>query len=253
IALVRRGRERANALFGDLLGGDPALGSLSDRIRERAGGNPFFLEEVVLSLHESGVLAGSRGSYRMLSDPAELAIPPTVQAVLAARIDRLGDHEKGGLQTAAVGGKEFSLPVLARVSGRDTLLLEPPLDRLVAGEFVYERAFFPEAVYAFKHPLTQEVAYSSQLSERRAGIHAAVAHALADLYPDKADSLAALVAQHWQHGGDLLEAARWTRRAAEWAEMRNLGEALRHWQNVRALVDRLPESPETMKLGLLAC
>jgi tetratricopeptide (TPR) repeat protein len=75
---------------------------------------------------------------------------------------------------------------------------------------------------------------------------------LADLYPDKADSLAALVAQHSEHGGDLLEAARWTRRAAEWAEMRNLGEALRHWQHVRALADRLPESPESMQLGLLA-
>jgi predicted ATPase/class 3 adenylate cyclase len=252
IALAPLGREAARALLADLLGGDPALAALSDRILLRAGGNPFFLEEVVLSLRESGVLAGTRGSYRMLTDPAELAIPPTVQAVLAARIDRLGDHEKGVLQTAAVIGEEFPLPVLARVSDRHTILLEPPLHRLVAAEFVYERAFFPEAVYAFKHPLTQEVAYSSQLSERRAGIHAAVARALADLYPDRADSLAPLVAQHWEHGGDLLEAARWTRRAAEWAELRNLGEALRHWQHVRALVDRLPESPETMNLGLLA-
>src|SRR6266545_3561971 len=83
-------------------------------------------------------------------------------------------------------------------------------------------------------------------------MHAAVARALSDLYPDRADSLAALVAYHWEHAGELLEAARWTRRAAEWAEMRNLGEALRHWQNVRALVDRLPESEETMTLALLS-
>src|SRR5262249_31497596 len=252
MALAPLGREAAAALLGDLLGHDPALGALSDRIQTRAGGNPFFLEESVLSLRESGVLAGGRGSYRLLSDPVELAIPATVQAVLAARIDRLGEHEKGLLQTAAVVGKEFPLPVLRRVSGLDTMVLETRLHRLVAGEFVYERSFFPEAVYAFKHPLTQEVAYSSQLSERRAGIHADVARQLADLYPDKADSLAALVAHHWERAGDLLEAARWTRRAAEWAEMRNLGEALRHWQNVCALVDHLPESPETMTLALLS-
>src|SRR5262249_15998653 len=152
--------------------------------------------------------------------------------------------------TAAVVGKAFPLPVLAGVTGRDPILLEASLARLVVGEFVYEQALFPEAVYAFKHPLTQEVAYASHLSERRARIHPPVARGLAGLCPGKADSLAALVAQHWEHGGDLLEAARWTQRAAEWAEARNLGEALRHWQNVRALVDRLSESPETMRLGL---
>jgi tetratricopeptide (TPR) repeat protein len=252
LALAPLGREAASALLEDLLGHDPALVALSNRIHARTGGNPFFLEEVVLSLREGGVLAGSRGSYRLLRDPAELAIPSTVQAVLAARIDRLDEREKEVLQTAAVVGKEFPLPVLARVSAQDAMFLEALLHRLVAAEFVYERAFFPETVYAFKHPLTEEVAYSSQLSERRAAIHAAVARALADLYPDKSDRLAALIARHWERAGELLEAARWTRRAAEWAEIRNLGEALRHWQKVCALIDRLPESLETMSLGLLS-
>jgi class 3 adenylate cyclase/tetratricopeptide (TPR) repeat protein len=252
LPLAPLGPEATVALLGDLLGDDDALATLSDRIRARAGGNPFFLEEIVLSLRENGVLAGSRGSYHLSRDPADLAIPSTVQAVLAARIDRLAEREKEVLQTAAVVGREFALPVLASVAALDAMALESVLRRLVAADFVYEHALFPEAVYAFKHPLTHEVAYFSQLSERRRRIHAAVARALADLTPEKSDSLAVLVAHHWEHAGERLEAARWTRRAAEWAEMRNLGEALRHWETVRVLVDGLPESPETMKLGLIS-
>ncbi len=203
----------------------------------------------MLSLAETGVLEGRRGAYRLVHEPQTLAVPSTVQAVLAARIDRLAEREKEILQTAAVLGKEFSLRLLTKVSGTARSALEALLQPLVAGEFVYEESSFPEAIYAFKHPLTQEVAYQSQLSERRGAVHAAVARSIAE---EDADAVAGLVAHHWERAGEILEAARWTRRAAEWAEMRNLGEALRHWRKLRDLVANLPESRESMSLALAA-
>jgi class 3 adenylate cyclase/tetratricopeptide (TPR) repeat protein len=249
IPLAPLGADAATELLGDLLGADPPLRALAQRIESHAGGNPFFLEEIVLSLAETGVLEGRRGAYRLNREPGALTVPPTVQAVLAARIDRLAEPEKEALQTAAVIGKEFSVGLLAKVSATPPAALEALLQPLVAGEFLYEQAFFPEAIYAFKHPLTQEVAYQSQLSERRGAVHAAVARSLAE---QDADTLAGLVAHHWERAGEILEAARWTRRAAEWAEMRNLGEALVHWRKLRDLVANISESPESMSLALAA-
>jgi len=245
-------QEATAALLADLLGSDPSVRELATSVAARTRGNPFFVEEVVQSLAESGSLAGARGAYRLVREPNELAIPATVQAVLAARIDRLAEQEKDLLQQAAVIGKEFSLPVLAHVTGKSALEVEGILYRLISSQFVYEQALFPETVYAFKHPLTQEVAYHSQLSERRSRTHAAVARALAEIDPEKAELIATLIAHHWESAGDLLEAVRWTRQAAEWEELRNLTEALRHWKKVRDLCASLPETPETMMLALLA-
>src|SRR5205085_11961895 len=119
ITLAPLGPQATGELLADLLGRNPVLAPLTEKIGARAGGNPCFVEEVVRSLVETGVLDGRRGSYRMLREPKELTIPPTVHAVLAARIDRLAEREKAVLQTAAVIGKEFSLPVAARVSAID--------------------------------------------------------------------------------------------------------------------------------------
>ena len=239
-------------LLADLLGADPSVRELAPRIAARTGGNPFFVEEVVQSLAESGCLGGARGAYRVIRETSDLAIPTTVHGVLASRIDRLSDAEKDLVQQAAVIGKEVPLPVLVHVSGRSALEVEGTLRRLVSARFVYEQSFFPETVYAFQHPLTQEVAYHSQLSERRAKTHGAVARALEAADPERVDLIAGLVAHHWEAAGEPLEAARWTRRAAEWEEERNLAEAVRHWKKVRDLCARLPETPETMQLGLLS-
>src|SRR5262249_22990474 len=113
-------------------------------------------------------------------------------------------------------------------------------------------ALYPEAVYAFKHPLTQEVAYRSQLGERRARVHRAVALATADLHRDKLDEHAALLAYHWEAAGNALESARWSRRAAEWVRATDLLAATDHWRRVRALLKRVPESEETIALGIAA-
>ena len=154
------------------------------------------------------------------------------------------------LQAAAVIGKEFPQPVLERVVELEPAELEDALRNLVAGEFVYEQELYPEALYAFKHPLTQEVAYGSQLGERRAAVHAAVARAIAEQYPERLDERAALLAQHWEAAGETLEAARWHARAAAWSGTSDPTQALRHWRKVRELADALPESAETVALGL---
>jgi class 3 adenylate cyclase len=261
---------------------DQALAELAERIAERTGGNPFFIEEVVRALEEGGRMTGAKGAYRLAAPVDEITIPATVQAVLAARIDRLDQREKAVLQAAAVIGKEFSEPVLRAVlfppfekgglggicgaselSARRQIPLNPPLPKgeeelhaaleaLTSAEFLYPQALYPVAEYAFKHPLTQEVAYHSQLGDRRKQIHAAVARAIEVLNATKLDEQAALLAYHWEAAAEPLTAADWHRRAAEWIGGRDRAEALRHWQRVRALLARVPESPETLALGVLA-
>jgi tetratricopeptide (TPR) repeat protein len=132
--------------------------------------------------------------------------------------------------------------------------LAASLSSLQRAEFIYEEALYPEAVYAFKHALTQEVVvYRSQLTERRARVHSAVARTITELYPDRLDEQAALIAHHWEEAGDALKAARWHSRAAEWAGTSHFPEALRHWRKVHTLLESIPESAETMALGVAAC
>ena len=240
-------------LLRELLGTDPSLAILADRIGEQAGGNPFFIEEVVQALAETGSLEGAKGAYRLVGPAADLRLPPTVQAVLAARIDRLAEREKGVLQTAAVIGREFTEPILRRVVELPEAELTAALQRLTAAEFIYEEALVAEPGYTFKHPLTQEVAYGSQLGERRARVHAEVKRAIADLHRDRLDEKAALLAQHWEASGDALEAAGWHDRAARWAARSQVMEAVQHYRKVRELVQKAADSCEAADLDLRAC
>jgi adenylate cyclase len=252
IALVPLRPEAIDEMLRDLLGSDPSLQPLPELICARTGGNPFFIEEVVQALVKGGNLQGERGAYKLARSIDATAVPASVEAVLAARIDRLAPREKAVLQAAAVIGKEFSEPVLARVVELDRSALEDALGELLASEFVLEQELYPEAVYAFKHPLTQEVAFGSQLADRRAPVHAAVAGAIAEQYPDRLDERAALLAQHWEAAGEMLVATRCHAQAAAWSGTNDPTESLRHWRRVQELTDDLPESQETTALGLWA-
>ncbi len=127
------------------------------------------------------------------------------------------------------------------------------LSRLHADEFLVEEALYPELEYAFKHPLTQEVAYDTQLSDRRAEVHVALARGLEEIHAAKLDEQAALIAHHWEEAGEALEAARWHGRAAPWAARTDLNQALRHWRSVRALAGAAPESSDSLGLVCRAC
>ena len=252
IALVPLGPEAVGEMLDDLLGSDPSLAALPAVLQERTGGNPFFLEEVVLSLAEAGNLEGEQGAYRLARPVEDAVVPASVQVILSARMDRLDVREKGVLQSASVIGKEFPQSVLGKVTVLEETELEDALRELVAAGFVYEQEIYPESIYTFKHPLTQEVAYNSQLGDRRAADHAAVAQALAEQSPERLDELAALLAQHWEAAGKKLEAARFHAHAANWSGTRDPIESSRHWQRVFDLTEELPDSEETTALGLAA-
>jgi adenylate cyclase len=244
--------EAVTELLHDLLGDDPSNTPLLDLIRERTAGNPFFIEEVVRSLVESGSLEGPRGARQLVRPVGQLEIPESVQTVLAARIDRLPTRDKMVLDAAAVVGETFSERLLTRVIELPESDLAEALHALVDAEFIYERALYPEAEYAFKHPLTQEVAYRSQLVDRRGRVHRIVAQALEDFHRDGIEAHAGLVAHHWEQAEDSLRAAQWHDRAAQRAVATHPGEATRHWMKVRALLDRVPESPETAALRIVS-
>ncbi len=254
IPLAPLGPEATQELLDDLLGNDPSVIGLGDRIHERTEGNPFFTEEVVQTLIESGRLEGERGAYRLVEPVESLEIPTTVTSLLAARIDRLPEREKHVLQAAAVLGKEFSEPILEDVAELPHGDITEALASLKGGEFIYEQSLYPVAEYAFKHPLTQEVALGSQLQDRRRRLHAAAARALEEARADKLDESAALLAHHWEEAGDPREATRWHRRAAEWVSRGDPVGAVRHWQSVRDLGTPLAgDDDEIARLCLLAC
>jgi len=215
LVLSPLGEQAGRELLRDLLGLDGSLGELSARILEHTGGNPFFTEEVVQTLAASGSLVGEHGAYRLTAPIDALALPVTVQALLASRIDRLGERAKHLLQAAAVIGKQFDAPLLREVSGVvDDRDLDEALTMLQERDFLRLVTLSPHAEYAFKHPLLGDVAYHSQLGERRARLHAAVATALETLRADRLGEYASLIAHHWEASGMRFEAARWKRRAA---------------------------------------
>jgi tetratricopeptide (TPR) repeat protein len=253
LPLAPLGPEAIRELLLDLLGSDPSTAGLADSIHARTAGNPFFTEEVVRSLVESEHLEGTRGRYRLVTPIERLQVPTRVQPILAARIDRLPEREKQVLQTAAVIGKEFQLPLLAAVTDLPKPELDDALRALKGAEFIYEESLYPVAEYAFKHPLTQEVALGSQLRERRRRVHEAVALAVEAAHADKLDEQAALLAHHWEEADQGLIAAGWHRRAADWAGTSDIAAALRHWQRVRDLIAAHADAPEAAKLGAEAC
>ncbi len=253
LPLAPLGPDAIRELLQDLLGDDPSTDGLAETIHNRTQGNPFFTEEVIQSLIESGNLEGTRGAYRLVAPIESLDVPVTVQAVLAARIDKLGDREKQILQTAAVIGKEFPSQILEDIADLPEEELAAGLAALRSHEFIYEQSLYPSVVYAFKHPLTQEVALASQLNERRRAVHGAVAEAIEKHYLDELDERAALLAHHHEHAGNTLPAARWHSRAGDWARFTDRDAAGFHFERIRALVATLDAGRETDELALTAC
>jgi predicted ATPase/class 3 adenylate cyclase len=175
----------ADELLHALLGDDPSLAPLKPFLIARTEGNPFFLEESVRTLVETGVLVGEPRAHRLVVPLQGMPVPATVQAVLAARIDRLAPEEKWLLQTAAVLGTDVPFTLLRAIADVPEAALHRGLAHLQAAEFLYETRLFPEPEYTFKHALTHEVAYGSLLQERRRGLHARLVEALETLAPDR--------------------------------------------------------------------
>jgi class 3 adenylate cyclase/tetratricopeptide (TPR) repeat protein len=185
IALDRLTPQEVEELLHALLGPDARLAPFRQLLRERTEGNPFFLEESVRMLVESEILAGEQGAYHPVKALQTIQVPSTVQAVLAARVDRLSAEDKHLLQTAAVIGKQIPLALLQAVADQPEDELRSNLARLQSGEFLYGMGLVPDIQYAFTHALTHEVAYGSLLQERRRALHARIIEAIEALYADR--------------------------------------------------------------------
>jgi class 3 adenylate cyclase len=234
IALGPLSDAETSTLVAELLGPDPTVGEIGAIIAGHAAGNPFFAEEITRELAERGVLVGQRGSYACHTDVGEARVPATLQATLAARIDRLEPKAKHTLAAAAVVGSRFNCELLAGLG------IDPRVDELIAAELIDQVRFTPRAEYAFRHPLIRTVGYESQLKSDRAALHRRVAAAIEARDPQSADQNAALIAEHLEAAGDLYAAYGWHMRAATWASNRDIGAARLSWEHARKIGDALP-------------
>ena len=228
-----------------LLGDTPSLEPLKRLLIARTEGNPFFLEESVRTLVETGVLVGERGAYCPAQDLPTIQVPATVQAVLAARIDRLPPAEKRLLQTAAVIGTEVSFSLLRAIAELSEEALHGGLAHLQAAEFLYETHLFPEPEYTFKHALTHEVAYASLLTTRRQALHVAAGQALETLYAQRLEDAYERLAYHYARTDNVAKAVTYLTRVAEKAARHSAHvEAISHLTQALELLQRLPATPE---------
>jgi class 3 adenylate cyclase/tetratricopeptide (TPR) repeat protein len=231
----------AHELLHALLGDAPGLEPLKQMLIARTEGNPFFLEESVRTLVETGVLVGTPGAYCQAQAVPSIEVPATVQAVLAARIDRLPPDEKRLLQTAAVIGTEVPLALLQAIAGLPEETLHRGLTHLQAAEFLYETRLFPELEYTFKHALTHEVAYRSLLQERRRALHAQIVEALETLAGDRLADQIERLADHAVRGEVWDKALRYCRQAGAKALERSASrEAVGCYEQALAALEHLP-------------
>jgi adenylate cyclase len=234
VALAPLSDPEAAALISELLGLDPSVVGLGQTIAQRAAGNPFFAEEIVRELAERDVLQGQRGAYISMGEVAEVNVPATLQATIAARIDRLDPLAKRTLSAAAVVGSRFGLDLLTAVG------VEPVVTELVAAQLIDQVRFTGQPEYVFHHPLIRAVAYESQLKSDRAELHRRVAAVIQQRDAGSVDESAALIAEHLEAAGDLREAFGWHMRAGTWLNFRDIKAARLSWQRARQIADRLP-------------
>jgi adenylate cyclase len=246
IALAPLSDPETTELVSQLLGPDPSVGAVAAMIAERAAGNPFFAEEMVRELAEQGVLTGGRGNYQCHTDVADVSVPATLQATIAARIDRLQPEAKQTLSAAAVIGSAFDTDLLTSVG------VDPAFNELLSAELIGQVKFTPRAEYAFRHPLIRKVAYESQLISERARLHRRLATAIEERDPQSREEKAALIAEHLEAAGDLHAAYSWHMRAGTWAWNRDVVAARTSWQRARAVADRLPANDPDRTAMLIA-
>ena len=244
----------AEALLEPLVGTDPALGPLRRLLIERTEGNPFFLEETVRTLVETGVLVGPRGALQLGRPLDGIRVPSTVEAVLASRIDRLPAEDKRLLQSAAVIGRDVPLALLRAIMGWPEAALQESLGHLHTAEFLYETRAVLERQYTFVHALTHEVAYAALLQEQRRALHARIVQALEDLYPERLAEHAERLAHHALRGEAWDKGVRYTRQAGAKALSRSAyQEAAACFERALDALGRLGEGQATAELRIDLC
>jgi predicted ATPase len=228
-------------------GGENNLQPLKQLILDKTQGTPFFMEEIVQDLFEQGVLVRTEvGAVRRDRPSAEtLQIPPTVQGLLAARIDRLAPEEKALLQQLAVIGRQFPLSLIRQVIAQPEADLYRLLASLQRKEFLYEQPAFPESEYIFKHALTQDVAYGTVLQEQKKLLHERTGQALEALYAATLPEHYSDLAHHYQRSGNVEKAVVYLHLAGQQAVQRSANtEAITHLTAALELLKTLPDTSE---------
>jgi class 3 adenylate cyclase/tetratricopeptide (TPR) repeat protein len=244
-------QDSADALLQALLGEDPGLKAIRRVLFERTEGNPFFLEETVRTLVETGVLVGAQGAYRLGSANQPFQIPTTAQAILAARIDRLAPQDKRLLQAASVVGKDVPFAQLEAIAELEQDALQRGLARLQAAEFLYEAKLFPDVEFTFKHALTHEVSYAGLLHERRRILHGALVEAIERLYPQRLSEQVDRLAHHAMRGELWAKAVAYLREAGIKAMARSASrDAVAHFENALTALRHLPETRQTLEQAI---
>lgn len=249
VPLQPLGRDAVAGMLRELMGNDPSLAQLTEGLADRAGGNPFFIEELVRGWVEDGTVAGGPGAYRLARTISQVVVPPSVHAVLVGRVDRLTTRQKTVLQAASTIGGVFGVAVLDRIIDLDPDELTEVLGQLCGAELIVPT---DEGDYRFWNPLTQEVAYASLLASTRRAHHRAVADALVATAPGRVDELAVLVAGHYEAAEEPLRAAHLRMRAAR---LSMAGDPVRAESDTRralAHLSAVATSPETERLGVEA-
>ncbi|MGA7790290.1 MAG: adenylate/guanylate cyclase domain-containing protein, partial [Xanthobacteraceae bacterium] len=242
--------ESLAALLQALLGSNPNLQMLKSFLMQRASGNPFFVEEIVRALVDTGVIEGARSNYRLAKPFSSQEIPPTVQAVLAARIDALPAAEKRLLQEASVIGHDVLFALLRAISGLSEDELRRLLDDVQASEFLYATQLFPEMQYTFTHSLTHDVTYNGVLLERRRDIHARIVDAIEKLYAGRLGEQVERLAHHAVRGDLKDKAVHYLRQSGAKAAARSaLSDARTCLEQALDIIKRQPESPNTLEQG----
>ncbi len=235
-----------NALVGD----SKDLKPLKRLIIEKTEGNPFFIEEMVQVLLDNGALV-SNGTVRITKPLNELKIPPTVQAILAARIDRLPGDQKDLLQTLAVAGKEFRLGLIRKVVAKSEQELDRMLSELQFAEFIYEQPAADDVEYTFKHALTHDVAYDSLLMERRRLLHGRIGAALESLFDNNVDEHVVELARHYARSSNPSKAVEYCLRSCEQCtERASYAEAVAHFETGYEMLQKLPDDDRRAELEL---
>jgi tetratricopeptide (TPR) repeat protein len=241
----------ADELLQALVGDDPSLVPLTRLLIARTEGNPFFLEESVRTLVETGVLVGEHRAYRLAQALPTIQVPATVQAVLAARIDRLPPEDKRLLQTVAVIGTEVPFPLLQAIAELPDEALHRGIDHLQAAEFLYETRLFPERECTFKHALTHEVAYGGLLQERRRVLHTRIVAALETLAGDRVAEQVERLAHHALRGEVWDKVVAYCRQAGEKAMDRSAHrEAVGYCEQALRALPHLPEQRATREQAI---
>ena len=243
--------ESAEDLLGSLLGSDAGLQPLKQLLIARTEGNPLFLEESVRTLVETRALVGERGAYLLTRDVTTIEVAPTVQAVLAARIDRLPPEDKRLLQAAAVIGKDVPFLLLRAIAEIPEEGLHHGLARLQAAEFVYETSLFPDPELTFKHALTHDVTYGSLLQDRRRALHARIVEAIEAAYFDRLTEHAERLAHHALRGERWERALLYLRQAGAKAIGRcAYRQAVAYFHDMLVVLQHLPQSRETLEQAI---